>query len=325
MSLLDKFNGFLERKRDGTWGNLSNVVSEIQKMDDLCSNVDVAVPHTGESFWPSDICIRNIYDISKLDNLILKCINGTIMNIPINLLIQLSGLFSDEDNYYIKIPVDLFLRDGIKYINQLNPFHAFFIRLESQHDMIFSLNMLHMFKYPRPIHRESYMINSYYKQKIDSDRIVMDKNTTYCFGFFIETQDLLNRITINNLFSRIDIHVYDKFLTHTFIIKSIDNWNGNQKREIYDTLSEYLCSDVVSTIFSFIKPTYLYYVPCDPLNGKWNNQNINTIINNTVFDNNGDTKNISIIFDRHIDAKITFCSINKFGINQNGFPEFNVV
>ena len=151
----------------------------------------------------------------------------------------------------------------------------------------------------------------------------MDKNTTYCFGFFIETQDPLNKITMEHLPMELDMNVYDKFLVHTFIIKSIDNWNGNQKRKIYKTLSEHMCGDVINIIFSFIKPTYLYYVPCDLLNGKWNNQNIDVFINNAVFDGNVDTKNISVVFDRHINGKITFCSMNKFKI-KNGVVAINV-
>lgn len=60
-------------------------------------------------------------------------------------------------------------------------------------------------------------------------------------------------------------------------------------------------------ILSYIRPTYLYYVPCDLLNGKWTDSNINAMIDNTIDD-------WSIKFNNDINGCVTFVNVDKIDI-----------
>lgn len=137
-NILDKFNTFLKERKRNIYGDtkFGTSGSEIRCTDWYYSNENNIVHTFGDSFWPTNIVICKPCDISKLLNLSVKYGNGTIFCIPINLLIQLSGLYSDKNYYYIKIIPELFFRDENKYINSLGRYN-FYITLESTYSIKF--------------------------------------------------------------------------------------------------------------------------------------------------------------------------------------------
>lgn len=298
--ILDYFDKYLYRNKE------NECMTEIIDME--CRvNTEMSIPTYSEAFFPLNIKIKKSCDLNKLICFDVCYGHNLVSTIPIKLLIQLSGLYSDNEYYYINLKPKLFFIDGQDRF-YIGPYIPFNIILKGDASINYTMELLYFFQRKNTEHYNmSYLVNSYHENKIFSNRTEVNDSINNCPGFFVETYKILDNVTIMD--NNFQIQKYNKFILDSFKIK-MNKWNYGQQRDIKKIISRHTCTDVANLILSYIPSIYLYYIPFDILNGMYDTFHEETVMYN------GRRLNIAICFKEQIDAYITFVSMNKITIDQ---------
>lgn len=281
--------------------HLLNRKSNFSSIVEICcyGNQKEQIHHSADGFFPIGIRFDKFYDIETITHFEVYYTYNRLLSIPIKLLMRLSCVYSDDEYYYIDIRPDLFFRlgEGIFYFD---PYYQYHICLVGKENISYKANILLHFR-KKKVHSEN-LISSYHEYVTYNGKMYMSSSLTNCPGFFVETGESIENIRITTEGGSSLIQEYSKFIVNTFKIKTYV-WNDSDKYNIKKFISESTCVDVANIIFSYISCVYLYYIPFDTVNGRYDSFHKETVLY--------DGHDILIDFEKNIRATLTFVSINK--------------
>lgn len=246
------------------------------------------------------IKIDKFCDVNKFEDIILTIGSIDVLNIRFNLLYKLSKKECIDNCYYITFPENYLFLNGEHLPISCTTYNNKYFKITGENDIQYELYIkesLFVDKIARtdfifPINLYVYDISRTLKKN------KVDNRTKYFTGFFIETTKI-KEISIE--YQGFCLLKYDSYMLSSRILHK-DIWNRKKSKIFNIIMDKILPPEMIRHIESYINNTYLYYVPIDINNNKWNE------VNNYIANRN----DITINFDKVYYGEINYVSQNQY-------------
>lgn len=221
-------------------------------------------------------------DISNFKNMVVTIESIEILHISFSLLYKLCAISIYEKSLIITFPKYFFTNNGNKFPLYIYPDNKMTFSISSEFDLRYRLHVKYTnfteFKKKESVSNfiQNYRVKQYKKQHIGILNINKIDYPQYIYGFFIEskmTKIKEIKIECNPNYSndKYLLQQYNYYALNSLIINKYI-WNNSRSRVFNILMSNLLPPEMVNYIESYICNTYLYYIPINLDNCKWNSK-----------------------------------------------------
>lgn len=224
------------------------------------------------------IGIDKSIDISNFENLVVTIGEIEICNISFDLFYKLSTISFYEKERIITFPERFFTNECNKFLLYKHPEQKLTFSISGKHNLQYNLHLRCTYypacKHPQNTKRHSpslqvKQINKEYSGILNINKINYRK---FLYGFFVESKttkikEIIIECDLSN--KKNLIQKYNYYALNSLLIFE-HTWNKNKVFDII--MSRLLPPEMINHIASYIPNMYLYYIPIDMDNCKWNNK-----------------------------------------------------
>lgn len=224
------------------------------------------------------IGIDKSIDISNFENLIVTIGEVEICNISFDMFYKLSTISFYEKERIITFPERFFTNECDKFLLYKHPEYKLTFSISGKHNLQYNLHLkcTYYLTYNHSrndeYHSQSLRVKQINKEHSGILNINKINYRKFLYGFFVESKtEKIKEIIIESDFKdkKVIMQKYNYYALNSLLIFE-HVWNKNKVFDII--MSRLLPPEMINHIASYIPNMYLYYIPIDMDNCKWNNK-----------------------------------------------------